>query len=452
MGASNPQTGLSPMKSFHHFFNIPCDSIRARFAAGIGWNTVSAASTQGSVFLANVIIANLLGREVFGEFGMIQNTVLLFAGMGQLATGIAATKYVAEFRSSNPEKVGRILGLCSFITFLAAGIATLITILTAPIIASFLLKAPHLTIGLILSAGIIFFSILTGFQTGALAGLEAYGRLGRASISQGVLYLGVCSFFSFFWRLEGALGGMAIGFGLRWYIFNRAFLQECARQNISMNYRHGWSERSIINKFGIPSAAIGFFSIPAVWLTNVFLVRQSDGYSQMGIFSAAYSLRTMIIFLPQLMNNVGMSLLNYQKGAQNLGKYRKVFFINFFLTQLLGLVGGFLVLISGPWLLRVFGKEFSEGYPVLKILVLSALAETLSMALYQIIQSQEKMWLSFFSINIPWWFAFLISAYILIPGNLAKGLAWAYLAAWGIHATMTGFQVWRIGFGRQGNQ
>jgi hypothetical protein len=65
--------------------------------------------------------------------------------------------------------------------------------------------------------------------------------------------------------------------------------------------------------------------------------------------------------------------------------------------------------------------------------------------MYQVIQSQERMWMSFFSINTPWWIAFIVSAYIYIPANFASGLAWAYLIAWCVHAAMTGLQVWRAG-------
>ena len=91
------------------------DSIRGRFVSGITWNVVSAAFIQGSVFLTNVAIANILGREVFGEFGMIQNTMLIVAGIAQMSMGVTATKYIAEFRSNDKARAGRILGLCSSI-------------------------------------------------------------------------------------------------------------------------------------------------------------------------------------------------------------------------------------------------------------------------------------------------------------------------------------------------
>jgi O-antigen/teichoic acid export membrane protein len=421
------------------------ETIRTRFARGILWNVINAVFTQGSVFLTNVVIANILGREMFGEFGMIQNTVLIVAGMAQVAMGVTATKYIAEFRSRDQTRAGRILGLCSAVSLITAFVSTFMIILTASWLASDILKASHLTHGLILSSGVIFFSVLNGYQTGALAGLEGYGLLARAGLIQGFFYLSICSLFTWLWKLEGALSGLAISFCLRWYLFHWALKRECAAHKIYVNYRNWWAERTVITKFAIPAATIGFLTLPAVWLSNVLLVRQTDGYAQMGIFAAAYNLRTMIIFLPALMNNVGMSLLNNQKGLGDYRNYKRVFWTNIALTQLVVLIGSLLVILLGPWLLRAFGNDFTEGYTVLLVLVFSAIGETLTMAIYQAIQSQEKMWLSFFSINAPWCIVFILSAYLSIPANMAVGLAWAYGTSWCVAAVMTGLQVWRVG-------
>jgi O-antigen/teichoic acid export membrane protein len=421
------------------------ETIRARFARGITWNVVSAVSTQGSVFLTNVVIANLLGRDGFGEFGIIQNTVLIVSGMAQVAMGITATKYVAEFRSCDQAKAGRILGLCSAVSLIMAFVAASIILLTASWLAADILKAPHLTYGLILSSGVIFFSVLTGYQTGALAGFEGYGLLARAGLIQGFLYFIVCSLLALLWKLEGAFWGMAISFFIRWYIFRWALKRECSAHKITVDYWNWRTEVPVLTKFAVPAAAIGFLTLPAVWLSSVLLVRQNDGYAQMGLFSAAYNLRTMIVFLPGLMNNVGMSLLNNKRGLGDIGNYRKVFWTNIGLTQVVVLLGSMLAVLLGPWLLRAFGKDFSEGYPILLILVFSAVGETLTMAVYQAIQSQERMWLSFFSINAPWCVVCILSAYCYVPTNLAAGLAWAYGASWCAAAAMTILQVWRIG-------
>ena len=67
------------------------------------------------------------------------------------------------------------------------------------------------------------------------------------------------------------------------------------------------------------------------------------------------------------------------------------------------------------------------------------------MAAYQVIQSQTKMWLSFFAIAIPRDVLIVGLAYLLIPTHGAKGLAAAYTIAWTVAALVIGAIVYHIG-------
>src|SRR3954465_9073982 len=99
-------------------------SIRKRFGHGVAWNLFDTVLTQGSVFVTTMLLARILGKEVFGELGMIQSTMQTLATVAQLAAGFTATKYVAEYRDTNKARTGRILGLCSVMTFANGALAT----------------------------------------------------------------------------------------------------------------------------------------------------------------------------------------------------------------------------------------------------------------------------------------------------------------------------------------
>lgn len=412
--------------------------INVRFARGITWNIIGAFFMQGSVFVTNIIIANILGKNTFGEFGMLQNTLVTVSGLAQMGMGVTATKYVAEFRLSDRAKAGRLLGLCASVSLIAAFAATLFIALGAPWLASVMFKAPHLAVALAISCGVIFFSVINGYQSGALAGLEAYGSIARAGMIHGAFHIIVCTLFAWGWGLEGILSGLVVSSGLRWYLFERTIKLVCAAQSIHIDRLHWWPlEKPVIAKFAVPASIIGFLSLSAAWLSQVMLVREHDGYAQMGVFSAAYNLRTLVVFLPSLMNNVGMSLLNNHIGDTSGQNYKKVFLMNITLTQSVVLVVGLIVFSFAPWLLSAFGKDFIAGAPVLRILVFSAIAESCTMALYQVVQSQEKMWISFFLINVPMNIVLITSAYFTIPEYMASGLASAYTAAWCIAAGST---------------
>ena len=99
----------------------------------------------------------------------------------------------------------------------------------------------------------------------------------------------------------------------------------------------------------------------------------------------------------------------------------------------------------GPELLRLFGKNFKNGYTTLLILLFAAVPQGLAVALYQIIQSQAKMWLSFLAVAVPRDALIVILAYLLIPTRGASGVAFGYAAAWSVALLIIGGLVYRIG-------
>jgi len=416
----------------HSVGHGPQESLKSRLKRGLTWNIAGSLFSQATLFLCNVVLANILGRTGYGEFGMIQNTVLTLAGVAQFATGFAATKYIAEFRFTDKARTGKILGLCSLVTGVMGGGAMLLLAVCASWLATFTLKAPHLGTGLLIAAVSVLFSVQNGYQVGALAGLESYRAIAKGSCIHGILHLAVCCVCAFLWGLNGALAGFVISSLLRWWIFSLALHNESVIQGIAVSYKYVWQEREIILKFALPAALSGVSSMLALWAANTFLVRQAAGFSHMGLYSAANSFRSMILFLPLLVNNVGMSLLNSQKGAQDEVRYKKVFWFNLVAIGSIAVFGAAAVSLSGSWILRIFGKDFVDGYKVLLILVLSTIPESLAIAAAQVIQSREKMWLSFFAIALPKDAMILMLAYRLTPDNGAAGLAWAYTVAWSL--------------------
>jgi len=405
-------------------------TLRGRFQRGIYWNVVSAILNNGANFVTNIAIANLLGREIFGEYGMIQSTLMTFVGIAQAAGGITATKYVAEFRSSNKERAGRVLGLCSATTFATGAFATVLILLSAPWLASTTLKASSLTRPLEIASAVVFFTVVNAYQMGALAGLESYRGSALANGLQGPIQLGICSLSAWWWGLQGATLGLLVTAALRWLILRLVLKREAHRQGIFLGFTGLWQERSILFRFALPAALGGLSAGPAIWLGNTFLVRQPAGYSQLALFSAALNLKSVVMFLPLLLNNVGMSLLNNQRGENNEQRYRKVFWTNMFLTVGTALLGAGFIGIFGRHLLRLYGKTFPEGQHILFLLLLVAVIEAVGLAFYQVIQSREKMWLSVGLISLPRDILFVLLSYWLVPLNGALGLSIAYAVAW----------------------
>lgn len=405
---------------------IAVAGLRERFQSGLVFNTLGAVFNQGSTLAVNILLANILGRTTFGQYAMVQSTLATLAVLSQLAVGYTATKYVAEFRTVDPRRAGGILGLLLAASTCTAAVAASILFYASPWLAVTTFRSGSLQNPLRYGAVVLLFSVVNGVLMGALAGLEAYKSLGIALTGSGVLYFALCTMMGWWRGLDGAVVGLACSAFLQSVLLASALARECRLQGIPLRLSSGWKERRILATFALPSALSGFTTMPALWLAGTFLVRQTDGYAQMAMYSAAFTLMMAVLFLPNVANNVGMSLLNHARGVANRAGYRRTFWLNLWLTLGIVLSGAAVAAVAGRQLLALYGKNFEGGYTTLLLLLLAAIPQAVSTALYQLVQSQGRMWLSFFAIALPRDCAVAGLAYFLIPKSGANGLASAY--------------------------
>ncbi|HYC48810.1 MAG TPA: oligosaccharide flippase family protein [Burkholderiales bacterium] len=398
-----------------------------RFGRGVFWNLVATALAQGSVFVANIVLARLLGKEVFGELGIVQSTMLTLVSIAQLATGITATKYVAEFRDADKERAGRILGFCSVITFAFGLVAALTIGLSSDWLAAHILKNERLSSVILIAAPFVLFSAMNGYQIGALVGLEAYKRLSVLGAGLGLAHIVVCTVAAVNWGLEGAVAGLVLSSLLRWCVHGLALSYEARRRNIPIRRTTLTRDGAMLLSFSVPAAISGMTSMAAIWAGNALLVRQSDGYAQMGLYTAATTIRMLVMLTPLIFTNVAMAILNNHRGNRLYAQYEQMFWTNVWLNGLIALAAATVIALTGRLILLLFGAEFQIGYGILLVLMAATVPEALAVAVAQAAQSQQKMWQILLFIALPRDVLFLSVALALVPSHGALGLAAAYV-------------------------
>jgi O-antigen/teichoic acid export membrane protein len=419
-------------------------SLLTRLRTGLTLNLIGSAFAQGSTFALNLAVANLLGRLAFGELTAIQTTLNTVGTLAQVATGYTATKYLAEFRDRNPERAARILHACRRLAVAVALGAAIVLTLAAEPLATRAYAASQLTPLLRTAAPGVLFIVMNGFLSGALAGFESYAALARVGVISGLVYvvLGVGGVYA--GGVGGALIGMVASAGMQWLLLRQALNNDLRRWNISSRPRDSWNEKSTLLHFALPAWLTGLFTLPAFWLASAFLVRQPGGLEQMAIFGAANSFRVIVLFIPNVMTGVGVSLLNNQRTASTEG-YRWVFWWNLALTTACASIGALGIIAVGPWLLTAFGKGFDAGTPVLTVLMFEAVIESVAVWIYQIMQSHGRMWLTLFCVTLPRDCLILTLAYVLTPSYGATGLALAHAAGWTVALVSIGIVTYRVG-------
>jgi O-antigen/teichoic acid export membrane protein len=401
-----------------------------RFAADIVWNVAGAAFNQGSTLALGVVVANALGRDQYGVYGFLQSTILLFMNIGQMAMGMVATKFVGEYRIREKERAGRVIVFCLAFAVLSGSIAALTAFLLAPSIAVAVFHDAGPATLIRLAAPAIVFMILAGPCVGILAGFGNFRKNAIAGIAAGVFYIAVGAAMAVRFGLAAVIAGISISAGFSCVLLLVLTLGEAKRNGVPVRWRHlsaVGQERGNLLHVAVPAALTGFSSLPALWLANAILARQAGGIAALALFTAANSVRQVVLFTPYLISNVGFSMLSRHRGTADEEGFRHAFWMNMLAVSGIAVASAAAVILAGPLLLRVFGRAFAEGYPVLIILAASTIPEALALALYQLIQSRGLLWISLFFVALPRDTALVAFALLLSPGYGARGLANAFL-------------------------
>lgn len=407
---------------------LPPGSLRARFTVGTLWAVAGAIISRGFTLLASIVCARLLGETQFGELGMIQSTVGVFGVFAGLGLGLTATKYVAEFRDRDREKVGRILALASLVAFLSSVLMTFLLFLAAHRLAIGTLVAPGLEIPLMMGTGLVFFSALNGAQTGALAGFEAYRTIALVNIWTGVFSFPLIVAGVWRWGLRGAVCGMVGALSLNWLLNNFAIRRECRRTGIRYDFSHCFQELNVLHRFSFPAFLSSLVVGPALWVCNTLLIRQPEGYSQLGIYAAADRWRLLLLFVPTSVFGMVVPVLSNLYGSGNYAGFDQVFRLNLRLNLWLALAPAVVISALALPIMSLYGVQFRAGWPILILLAGAALPEALNNIYMARLICAHRIWWRV-ALDLELIVILLLLAWRWVPRWGALGLAMAYLTA-----------------------
>src|SRR6266478_6695165 len=122
--------------------DVPRDPLARHFAIGAFWALVGAAVSRGLTLASSVVAGRLLGTPGFGALGMIQSTQGMLGIVAGAGLGLAATKFVAEFRSVDPARTGRCVTVATTIALISGTLMALVLLVLSGGIASSVLNAP----------------------------------------------------------------------------------------------------------------------------------------------------------------------------------------------------------------------------------------------------------------------------------------------------------------------
>jgi O-antigen/teichoic acid export membrane protein len=359
---------------------------------------------------------------------MIQSTVGMLGIFAGLGLGVTATKYVAEFRSRDPERAGRIIALSCAVAIVSGGLLALFLLIYAPALAVKTLNAPKLAGELRIASVLLFFNALNGSQTGALVGFEAFRAIARINLVRGLIAFPVTVVAVLLWRLPGAVWALVVTAAVACFLSQVSLRGHCTALGISTRLLSGWAERRVLWTFSAPALLAGALAGPAIWTASTMLVNQPGGYAEMGVFSAASQWRTAIAFIPGVLAQFALPLLSNLSADRDESRYGRALRWNLILTAAAATAVVIPVALAAPIIMRLYGRGFQQGWLVLGLSAPAAAISCVNGVAGTAILSAGSAW-TVFAFNAAWAAVFLAACYWLVPTHLALGLAASLLAA-----------------------
>lgn len=408
--------------------HLPVGSLRARIAKGTFWTLIGNLAAQVAGLLGTIFCARILGKAGFGELGMIRSTVLMFGVLAGTGLGMAATKYVAEFRGKDPLKAGRMIGLFMNTAWVLGGGVSVLCLIIAVPLAKWALEAPHLGSALQVGSLLLLLNTLNGVQLGAVCGFEAFRTQSRVIVLDGVFNVILIPVGAYIYGVVGAVTGLVMTALLGFFVKQRAIHEMCRRSAIKIVHRGVATELSTLWSFVFPAVLIGASIQPFEWISRLMLVRQPNGYAELGIFTAVFAWAQLILFLPGQVSGPIMPILSNFLGSGQIERLRKVIISSQLIVLVLALITALPLVFLAPYILRSYGSDFLSGRLTLLIMTGAYVVGVVPLITRSYFAASDRMWWQTF-LTVIWGFLLVVGCKFLIHYG-GSGLAFSYLAAY----------------------
>lgn len=384
------------------------DSLWAVFGNGIG---------NFLLLLAGIIIARILGKDVYGEYGLVKTTMFHIAAFATLGLGFTSTRFVAKYRDNDRGLLKSTIWASSVITLVTSLILCIILFVFSMPLADYL-EEPKLCLPFRFLGVIIVLKALCTTSSAILAGNKSFKIVGINTMLSGISMLVMSSLFTYLWGLKGSLTALALSqvvlFVLNYYSINVNILKPLLSITASNNY-------VTILKFTFPVALQELSYTFSQWGIMLILTKYGS-LGEVGLYTAAAQWYAIILFVPSLLSNVVLSYLSGSTSEKEQSKTLKRMLLVNLMTTLIPFV---IVYVLSDFIVGFYGETFKGMKAVINILVFSTIFDCMCRVFQSNLISEGKNWM-LFSFRLVRDIALIVVTFFVLSfqsGNAAKDLA-----------------------------
>lgn len=353
------------------------------------WSLLGNGIGKGLALIAGIFVARFLGKDIFGEYGIIRNTLLTIGIFSTFGLGYTSTKFIAEFKRSSSEKIPYFISISNKITIFFSSIMSGLLFFFADHISSTWLNAPHLGLALRILSVLIIFNAITTTQVGILSGLGKFKQIAQINSLIGILTFLFSVALTYIYDLTGALLALLIV-----QIINCIFNYYAVRNEVvPLKTSKIPSDYTLLKDtltFSTPIALQeAVYSITS-WLSSLLLIKYAT-YGDLGMYTAAMQWNAIILFIPGILRNVVLSHLS-GKNNDTIGHNKilnQTIKINFIATLFPCLI----VILFSNILSKSYGETFEGLGIIISLSVFTTIFTSISNVYAQAFTSMNKNWL-----------------------------------------------------------
>lgn len=353
------------------------------------WSLIGSTVGRGLSLVAGILVARFLGKEIYGEYGIIKTTLIYIEIFSTFGLGYTATKYIAEYRKTCSSKVSAVCSAALKITLATSGLMALIVLIFAEQIAE-LIDAPHLYNTLRITAAGVIVNAINIAQIGILSGFAEFKTIARNTTISGVVTFILTATLTYIWGLNGAVVALVLSYATQCLINNvsvRKLVKEYERPQGSQNALY---KELLVFSFPI-ALQESLYSITS-WVISFMLIKLT-GYGELGLYSAAGQWAAIISFIPGILRNVTLSHLssNMTNRSAHDRTMRAMLAVNIISTSVMFLG----IVVFQNLICSFYGETFVGLKAVLLVLTFNTICSNASNVYVQEFMAQGKNWFVF---------------------------------------------------------
>ncbi|MDT3356678.1 MAG: oligosaccharide flippase family protein [Bacteroidota bacterium] len=353
------------------------DSFWAVFGNGLG---------NCLLLIAGIIIARILGKDLYGEYGMVKTTMFHIASFSTLGLGFTSTKYIADSVSNAPDKLRHIIRTSLGTTFAFSMLLCILLFVFSGALANYI-EEPQSAPAFRALGLIVVLRAINTISAGILAGYKSFKAVGINSVISGLVLLLFASILTYKFGLTGSFIALALS-----QVVNALlnFLVVVQHYNSSEVSSIDCSVSKEMLLFTIPVAIQEFSYMLSTWGGTMILTKYAS-LGEVGLWSAASQWNAIILFVPHLLLNVVLSHLSglSKDKTGHSRMLKKMLVINFVCSFLPFIV----VYFMAGFISTFYGSTFVGLKDVIRVITFSSVLACLSNVFHSSLLSEGRNWL-----------------------------------------------------------